>query len=353
MVTQRPAVTKKTLPAQELSAFCLQMALLLRSGIPAGEGASILCEDAAESEREWLSPLAERLDLGEPFFSSLEQAGRFPQYLVDMCRIGETTGRLDDVLFELSRYYTKEEDLKKTIKSTVAYPAVMLVMMAAVVFLLLTKVLPIFQQVFQQLGAVMSPVAQGLLSAGSWLGRFSAAGVGILAAALLGVWLYSRTQAGRAAFARWSAASFGWKKFATLSAMRRFSSAMTMTLKSGLDLDESMEMTARLVDYPPMRQKVEECRRWMDEGQAFEESIAKAGILPAMYSRMLGVGVRTGQLDTVMEEISRRCDEQLDDLLSRAIGVVEPAMVAVLSIVIGLILMTVMLPLMGVMSSII
>ncbi len=68
---------------------------------------------------------------------------------------------------------------------------------------------------------------------------------------------------------------------------------------------------------------------------------------------MLGVGVRTGQLDTVMEEISRRCDEQLDDLLSRAIGVVEPAMVAVLSIVIGLILMTVMLPLMGVMSSII
>ena len=313
MVTQRPAATKKTLPAQELSAFCLQMALLLRSGIPAGEGASILCEDAAESEREWLSPLAERLDLGEPFFSSLEQAGRFPQYLVDMCRIGETTGRLDDVLFELSRYYTKEEDLKKTIKSTVAYPAVMLVMMAAVVFLLLTKVLPIFQQVFQQLGAVMSPVAQGLLSAGSWLGRFSAAGVGILAAALLGVWLYSRTQAGRAAFARWSAASFGWKKFATLSAMRRFSSAMTMTLKSGLDLDESMEMTSRLVD----------------------------------------VGVRTGQLDTVMEEISRRCDEQLDDLLSRAIGVVEPAMVAVLSIVIGLILMTVMLPLMGVMSSII
>ena len=98
MVTQRPAATKKTLPAQELSAFCLQMALLLRSGIPAGEGASILCEDAAESEREWLSPLAERLDLGEPFFSSLEQAGRFPQYLVDMCRIGETTGRLDDVL---------------------------------------------------------------------------------------------------------------------------------------------------------------------------------------------------------------------------------------------------------------
>ena len=72
-----------------------------------------------------------------------------------------------------------------------------------------------------------------------------------------------------------------------------------------------------------------------------------------MYSRMLGFGVRTGQLDTVMEEISRRCDEQLDDLLSRAIGVVEPAMVAVLSIVIGLILMTVMLPLRGVMSSII
>lgn len=344
---------QKTLPAQELSAFCLQMALLLRSGIPAGEGVSILCDDAGEAERQWLSPLAQDLDLGEPFFSSIEKLGRFPRYLVDMCRIGETTGRLDDVLFELSHYYTKEEDLKKTIKSTVAYPAVMLVMMAAVVFLLLTKVLPIFQQVFQQLGAVMSPVAQGLLSAGSWLGRFSALGLGILAALALAVWLYSCTAPGKAAFARWTSASFGWKKFAALNAMRRFASAMTMTLKSGLDLDESMEMTARLVDYPPMRQKIDQCRQWMDEGQPFEESIAKAEIFPAMYARMLGVGVRTGQLDTVMEELSRRCDERLDDLLSRAIGVVEPAMVAVLSIVIGLILMTVMLPLMGVMSSII
>lgn len=125
----------------------------------------------AESEREWLSPLAERLDLGEPFFSSLEQAGEVPTVLGGHVPHWRDHRPLDDVLFELSRYYTKEEDLKKTIKSTVAYPAVMLVMMAAVVFLLLTKVLPIFQQVFQQLGAVMSPVAQGLLSAGAgWAG---------------------------------------------------------------------------------------------------------------------------------------------------------------------------------------
>lgn len=81
--------------------------------------------------------------------------------------------------------------------------------------------------------------------------------------------------------------------------------------------------------------------------------IAKGGDLARHVFPDAGRRVRTGQLDTVMEEISRRCDEQLDDLLSRAIGVVEPAMVAVLSIVIGLILMTVMLPLMGVMSSII
>ena len=110
----------------------------------------------------------------------------------------------------------------------------MLVMMAAVVFLLLTKVLPIFQQVFQQLGAVMSPVAQGLLSAGELAGPVFRCGGWHPGRRALGVWLYSRTQAGRAAFARWSAASFGWKKFATLSAMRRFSSAMTMTLKAAL-----------------------------------------------------------------------------------------------------------------------
>ena len=145
---------KKHYSARELSAFCLQISLLLRAAIPLDEGLSVMAEDAAdEEEKKILLHMSEEVELGSPFSVVLEQVGSYPSYVIRMAKLGEETGTLDQMMASLSEYYEKEYILMKSIKNAVTYPVIMIFMLLVVLFVLFTKVMPIFESVYEQLGA--------------------------------------------------------------------------------------------------------------------------------------------------------------------------------------------------------
>ena len=115
MADKKEAARKiKPLSDDELSAFSLQMALMIRSGIPAEEALRILADDAdAEGERGWLEDMAEEMSLAVPLYQALQKGGGIPRYAIDMVRVGEMTGRLDDVLYGLYEYYARENQLRE------------------------------------------------------------------------------------------------------------------------------------------------------------------------------------------------------------------------------------------------
>ena len=344
----------KPLKEEELSAFSLKMALLVRSGIPAEEGLRILAEDAAdEKEKEWLLAMAEEMSLAVPLYQALAAGGGLPRYAVDMVRVGEMTGRLDDVLYGLYEYYAREHQLHQSVKSAVTYPLVMVAMMAVVVVVLMTKVLPVFEQVFALLGTSVSPFTAALLRLGSKMDN-GLTGFLIVLVILAAFGLFLRlTPSGRVIWQNWRVNCFGLKKLALDTATRNFTSAMSMCLASGLDLDESLDMVEQLVAYAPFKARIADLRQRTAEGTGFAQAVAESGVLTGQYARMLSVGFRSGQTDSVMQEIADRSDEAVEERLGHMVGLIEPLLVAVLSIMVGLILIAVMLPLMGVMSSMI
>lgn len=338
----------------ELSAFSLQMALMIRSGIPAEEALRILAEDAgAESEKQWLEDMAEEMSLAAPLYQALQNGGGIPRYAIDMVRVGELTGRLDDVLYGLYEYYARESQLRQSVKSAVTYPVVMVVMMAVVVVVLMTKVLPVFEQVFELLGTSISPLTAALLRLGNAMNN-GLTGLLIILALLAAAAVYLRfAPSGQALWQQWRVNCFGLKKLALDTATRNFTSAMSMCLASGLDMDESLDMVEHLVAYGPYQRRIAQLRQQTAEGAGFAQAVADSGVLTGQYARMLSVGFRSGQTDSVMKEIADRCDEAVENRLGHMVGMIEPLLVAVLSIMVGLILIAVMLPLMGVMSSMI
>ena len=120
-----------------------------------------------------------------------------------MVEIGQKTGHLEDVFRSLAGYYERLEQLQKSIRNAVVYPSVLLVMMLFVVLVLLIKVLPIFQEVFQQLGAELSPVAQALMQLGQFLGRYGLVVLAVLVLALLIGGILLRNEQRKAAFVQW------------------------------------------------------------------------------------------------------------------------------------------------------
>ena len=97
---------------------------------------------------------------------ALKKTGAFPGYLLNMVRIGEQTGRLDDVMQSLAEYYEKEASLAQTIKNAVTYPLIMIFMMILVIIVLISKVMPVFNQVFKQLGSEMTGPSRAILHTG-------------------------------------------------------------------------------------------------------------------------------------------------------------------------------------------
>lgn len=341
------------LSSAELSAFCSQMAMILRSGIPEREGLCIMRDDAADTATQQLmSRMAEQSESGFPLSQVLRSSDIFPRYMCDMVEVGECSGKLDTVLDALTEYYEREENIWSSVKNAITYPLIMLMLMILVIAVLSIKVLPIFSQVFAQLGAQVSVFAEGVLRLGSVMGKISTVLVVLLVLGAIAVMLMRMSEKGRKRLNSFFAVCPITKRVSAKIATGRFAGAMALMLSSGMDTDRSLEMAGKLVDHEAMAQRVQTCKKYIAEGASFSDAIAKSGVFSGMYARMILVGFRTGSVDKVFNKLANRCEQEIDDDLSRLVGVIEPSLVALLSVVVGLILLSVMLPLMGIMSSI-
>lgn len=347
------AANGNLLSSAELSAFCEQIALILKAGIPVQEGVAIMAEDDRNARgADLLAVIREHADMGESFRDSLEAAGAFPKYMLDMVAIGEQSGRLDEVMDSLVTYYERSESISKSLRSAVTYPVLMIVMMVVVIAILIVKVLPIFAQVFSQLGSQLSPFSQGILRVGGLLNQYAAVIVAVLAvivAVLVGLRF---TKGGAALYGRLFRAFPGTRRLASKISAGRFASAMSLMLSSGLDVDQSLDMARALVDDPAVQDKIAGCQMKISEGESFSDALSQAGIFSGVYNRMVSVGFKTGSVDGVMRKIADRCEAEVDDQIGTMISILEPTLVAVLSLIVGMILLSVMLPLMGIMTSI-
>lgn len=334
---------------RDLAVFCAQTALVLKSGITLHEGIGMMREDMEKGEmKEALKVIEAELEQGKTLDLALEEEGSFPQYMVNMIKIGTKSGRLDDVMTALGEYYEREALLKKSIKSAVMYPLILSVMMLIVMLVLSVKVMPVFKQVFNNLGGDISGFAAGFMQFGIAASRSVYIIIGmVIVIALMSIMLI-KTNKGR----RWLSKFTGRFKIAEKIAAARFASAMSLMMASGLDTDDALKMASRVVENEKMKEKLQSCEKQISEGSSFMNAFAQAEVFSKLAVRMLSMGMKTGTMDEVMKRVADNYEEEVQETLSKTVAVIEPSMVAVLSIVIGTILISVMLPLMGIMSSI-
>ena len=321
--------------------------------MPLDEGLAIMAEDAGcEDEKQLLLYMAEGAELGDPFFKVLEDAGTFPLYVVRMAKLGQQSGTLDQMMKSLSDYYEKEYRLLVNVKNALTYPIMMVVMLLVVLFVLFSKVMPVFDQVYEQLGAKMSPAARSAIRLG---GLFS--GAALIAAAVIAL----------AVFGIWAASRFGHRislvdkmvnyvkcdsRIALAIANRRFTSVLALTLKSGMEFEKGLELAGELVDNGKVAAQIEKCGQTLETGASYYQAMKDTGLFSGFYVQMIKVGSRSGRLDAVMEEISEDFEQAADQSMDNMLARFEPTIVAVLAVSVGLVLLSVMLPLVGVLAAI-
>lgn len=342
---------KKKLSNEELFHFCEQFAVLLHSGISSVEGLELLVEDSRdERSREIFASLAKNLEETGAFSEALEIEGIFPADMIAYTRAGEQTGCLDEVLESLAGRYEQEAEISAQIRRTISYPLVMLGMMAAVVVVLLVKVLPVFQQVFRQMGIEMSGVSGKFLNAGRVLAGYSAVFF-VLAVFLIGGILFLCFSAvGRERLKASLRHIPGLREISVSLDYSRFTRGICMGLRSGMSPEESMQMAGSLVSEPLVKERLEKASALLGDGALFAEALTESGLFGGMEGRLISVSIYAGAGEDAMEKLSGRYMEDSYARISGAVSVVEPAIVILFSLLVGLVLVSVMMPLLGVLS---
>ena len=161
---------RKKLTSEELYAFSDEMGMMISSGVSAIQGLTMMLDESAGGEEKELLTEMEHV-VGETgsLSKAIDDSNVFPDYFVEMAKMGETTGKMDSVLTNLAAHYSREMAISNAIRSAVTYPLMMVAMMLIIIVVLVTEIMPVFDRVFKQLGGTMDGLSAGFLAVGTFM----------------------------------------------------------------------------------------------------------------------------------------------------------------------------------------
>lgn len=343
--------TKRIAP-EEISVFCSQWAMILRSGILLYDGIDLLLDTYEGSEQaELFDTIRESFSTGEPFYIALKNTNAFPDYMIEMVRMGEQTGNLEQVFDSLALYYKKEAELIENVKNAVFYPLALIVMMSVVIAILVLKVIPIFMKVFDHLGIVLDPTTQAILQAGIVTGYIVMALAFAISVIAIGIGILCHQGKTQQVLHQMSKCFPFLQKIYHSMAAARYAEILAMALKSGYSINETIDMAADFMPNQASRKQALIAKKTMDEENRLSESLHQAGFYEPIHEKMIEIAEETGQVDQVMEQLAQIYTEQSQNEIDHLVSLIEPVLVAFLTLIVGGILLAIMLPLAGILIS--
>jgi len=328
-----------------LVAFSNELVALLEAGLSLVEAIDALTEkERDESVRHLLEGLRRRLYEGQSLSVALgEFPSSFPTLYVATVRASERTGAIAEALKRFVTYQQQIDLLKKRLINASIYPAVLLAAGSLVVLFLVAYVVPRFSGIYADIGGEV-PFASKMLM--QWGKLFDAHGLAVLAGFLACVALagYSVLRPGfRAAVGRLSARIPMVGQQIELYQLARLYRTVGMLLRGGLPVVTAFEMTRGLLA-AAARPQLAAATRAVREGRSLTDALAAQGLTTPVAERMLRVGERSGSMGDMMERIAAFYDEELSRFVDVATRLIEPAMMTVIGLVIGLIVVLMYFP---------
>ncbi len=345
---------KKEISHETIAGLCLELSMLLHAGVAVADGLLLMGEEEPEGPyKKMLGEMADMVDSGETLSAAMKSTEAFPSYVCGLAEVGEQSGRTEEALSALAQYYENRARLDRRLRSALLYPAAMLALMLVVITVLLVQVLPIFDDVYASLGGRLTGVAGGLLAIGRGLDAAMPLLLLLLAAIVAFFILFTLVGSFRDKITGFWKSWRGDKGVSRQMNTARLAQALAMGMASGLPLEQAVDLAGNLMaDVPAAQERCKNCLNRMDEGQPMAAAMKESGLLPAPQCRLLELGQRSGAGDSAMEKIAQDLAEESEAALEDQVSRAEPALVLVCSVLVGLILLSVMLPLMDIMAAI-
>lgn len=330
----------------DLVVFSRQLATMIDAGIPLVQALSILAEQTDNAKlRAIVQSVWRDIESGTSFYDALgKHPNVFSELFINMARAGEASGMLDEVLDRLAAYLEKTAALTRKIQASLVYPIVVIIMAIIITAVLLLKVVPTFQSIFDMLGGQLPVPTQILIFISNAFRKFFPALVAGGIVIIIAFKKYISTEKGRYNFdsQKLNAPVLGtlFRKVAVVKFTRTFSTLV----RSGVTVLNALDIVAKTAGNKVVEKAVLSSRQAVRDGEPLSRPLVKSGVFPIMVCRMIGVGEQTGQLEKMLGKIADFYDEQVDAAVTGLTSMIEPLVIAFLGVVIGGIVVALFMP---------
>ena len=331
---------------KDVVVFARQFATMINAGLPIVHSLELLGqEEENKTFKKVITEIKEDIEGGSTLTDSLKKHPKiFDELFVNLINAGEAGGILDVILIRLSGYMEKVIKLKSKVKGAMTYPAATLVIAIAVVILLLWKVVPVFQEMFEGMGGALPGPTQFLVDASSFVQN----NILYIFASFIILYFafkrYYRTERGRLQIDKLilKAPVFGilLKKVA----VAKFSRTLSTMISSGVPILEGLEIVSKTAGNRVVENVLMDTKKSISEGKTIAEPLAQAQVFPSMVVSMIAVGENTGALDEMLAKIADFYDDEVDAAVEAMTSLLEPFMMVFLGGVVGSMIVALYLP---------
>lgn len=344
--TKKPNIPRKKVTQKEILSFTQKLTTLVRARVELLSSLRILYEQADNlTFREIILEIYNSTKEGKAFSNSL---ARFPKLFsslyVNLIKTGETSGKLDFVLEQISDFLMREDNLRSKIKVALAYPILLLSVGLASIFVLINFVVPRLKPLFAGLGKDLPLITRAILS----LSEFSSKtwwGIGVGIGTIVLFLYYKKGSTVFNLFLIKLKMSIPViKRLAGNQELAHFSRAFGLLLKSGVPALKSLEISIPTINNPQLREELNKVCLEVASGQGLSKSMASFTSLPKFFIKMIAVGEESGRLSEVLEEIYTSCSQQIEADIALTTSLIEPVLILALGLILGTIVLSILLP---------
>lgn len=343
-----------TLTKEDTILFARQLALAINSDIPLTQGLELIGEKTDNvALKDVLVNVVDQLNMGEPFSDAINKYENIlSPFFVQMIIIGEQSGTLPEVLEQIAASYEKQLETSNKLKSALTYPIILSILMFGVIVLLVVQVMPMFNDVLASLGGEMPLITRVILSVSLFIRDYFIVIIGIVLILIVGFILYSKTEKGSYTLDRLKFKLPIQKDLTSSLLAARFARNLGILIQSGMNFQEAFELIKPTMNNEYAEDMIEEGIKDLNNGEALDEVIEKMELFPWLLMKLFAVAARTGQMDKALKTAAVEMEKEVDNRLTRLTTVVEPVLIIILSLIVGVILISVVLPVVNIMNSI-
>ena len=344
----------KELSSADLSSLSRQLALVVDSDLSLQEGIDLIRQQtksrtAQQMLRRVQNRVIEGLTLSHAF---AKETGLLPAFYIQMLKMGEQSGNLVRVLTRVADSYDKDAKISAKVMSAVTYPIILTVLMLCVIVLLLTEVMPMFDDVLYSLGGEMPGITRALMDIGAFINAYFYALLAVIAAVVIAVIVMRQSQRGRELLDAFKLKVPIRRGITRNICAVRFARNLAMLLRSGIAIATSVRMTSAIVMNARVESSIVKAAERIEKGETLREALSALELFPGLLLRILAVAENTGHTDDMLDRAADVLEEELDERLTKLTTVLEPALIIVLSVIIGIVLVSVILPVARIMNTV-